>query len=318
MPSNKNKIRVNKYQAGKWLVRKSMKDRLAWAKCTQDPRIAVGPCSPLEKKIKCLGGTHSSRVRKLLVQEFQQESETVDKLKTMSFDFRFAKADSYYYQQRQEMIREAWNYKPDEEWNTNPEEEKPKCKKTKNAKKWDYLVPEREMNHIEKHIHRAERARGLRDHKYQLIPQNTSSKTPSPKPLVPEDEKKKNIPKPHKTIPKKPKMAWAKEQMKQHKDRMMRGRALSEEREDQRVPKLTIHGRPHLKSKAKKEEEKEFEKVKAYPIFQPSNEKLIEVTVHMEKSKSVNVQKPLGRQFLCMPPFLKSQLEKNKKLKLFP
>lgn len=216
------------------------------------------------------------------------------------------------------MIREAWNYKPDEEWNTNPEEEKPKCKKTKNAKKWDYLVPEREMNHIEKHIHRAERARGLRDHKYQLIPQNTSSKTPSPKPLVPEDEKKKNIPKPHKTIPKKPKMAWAKEQMKQHKDRMMRGRALSEEREDQRVPKLTSHGRPHLKSKAKKEEEKEFEKVKAYPIFQPSNEKLIEVTVHMEKSKSVNVQKPLGRQFLCMPPFLKSQLEKNKKLKLFP
>ncbi|XP_076784927.1 uncharacterized protein LOC143441315 [Arvicanthis niloticus] len=297
----------------------SAEEQLAWAKRTQDPRIAVGPCSPLEKKIKCLGGTYSSRVRKLLVQEFQQESETVDKLKTMSFDFRFAKADSYYYQQRQEMIREAWNYKPDAEWDTSPEEEKPKSKKTENGKKWDYLVTEREMNHIEKHIHRAERARGLRDHKYRLIPQNISSETLSPKPLVPEDAKNKYIPKPHKTVPKKPKVAWAKEQMKQHKDRMMRGRALTEERKDQRTTrKVTNHVRPHLKSKVKKEEEKELEKVKAYPIFQPSNENLIEVTVLMEKSKAETVLKPLEREFLCMPPFLKSQLEKNKKPKLFP
>ncbi|XP_052031311.1 putative uncharacterized protein ZNRD1-AS1 [Apodemus sylvaticus] len=308
----------------------SAEEQLAWAKSTQDPRIAVGPYSPLEKKIKCLGGTHSSRVRKLLVQEFQQESETVDKLKTMSFDFRFAKADSYYYQQQQEMIRGAWNCKPDAEWDASPEEEqKPKSKKKENDKKWDYLVPEREMNHIEKHIHRAERARGLRDHKYRLISQNVSSETLSPKPLVPEDEKSKNIPrpqKPHKTVlPRKPKMAWAKEQMKQHKDRMMRGRALSDQRKDQQreaPPKLSGHARPHLKPKAKKEEEKEFEKVKAYPIFQPSNEKLIEVTVLMEKSKAENVQKPprrdRQRELLSMPPFLKSQLEKNKKLKLFP
>jgi hypothetical protein len=258
-------------------------------------------------------------VRKLLVQKFQQESETVDKLKTVSPDFRFAQADAYYHQQQQEMIRESWNYKPEAEWDANPEEEmKPKCKKTENGKKWDYLVTEREMNHIEKHIHRAERARGLRDHKYRLIPQNLSCEMLSPKP---EDEKKKTIPipRPHKTVPKKPKMAWAKEQMKQHKDRMMRARVLTEQRQDQRkTPKFTSHGHPHLKSKAKKEEKKEFEKVKAYPIFQPSKEKLIEVMVLMEKSKSENVQKPLQRGILCMPPFLKSQLEKNKKLKLCP
>uniref|UniRef100_A0A8I5Y7K1 Similar to RIKEN cDNA 1700022C21 n=1 Tax=Rattus norvegicus TaxID=10116 RepID=A0A8I5Y7K1_RAT len=294
--------------------------RLAWAKSSQDPRIAVGPYSPLEKKIKGLGGTHASRVRKLLVQELQQESETVDKLKTMSFDFRFAKADSYYYQRHQEMIREAWNYKPDSEWDNNPEgEKKPKCKKPENGKKQEYLVPEREMSQIEKHIHRAERARGLRDQKYRLIPQNIPNEMFSPKSLVPEDEKNKNIQKTHKTIPKKPKVEWAKEQMKQHRDRMVRGRALTEQRKDQKkTPMLTSHARPHLKPKGKKKEKKEFEKVIAYPIYQPSNESLIEVTVLMEKSKAENVQKPLQRELLSMPPFLKSQLKRNKKLKPSP
>ncbi|XP_051048080.1 uncharacterized protein LOC127227789 [Phodopus roborovskii] len=297
----------------------SAEEQLAWAKSSYDPRIAIGSYSPLEKKIKRLGGTHSSRVRKLLVQEFQQESETVDKLKTMSFDFRFAKADSYYYQQHQEMIKEAWNHIPDPEWDIAPEKEKKsKNKIPDNAKKWDYLVSEREMNHIEKHIHRAERARGLRDQKYRLLPQRIPSETLGPKPLLSEDEKNKNI---QKTINvhKKPKVAWAKEQMKRHKDRMTRGRELTEQKNDKRkTQNFTSHVRPLLKSQVKKEEEKEFEKVTAYPIFQPSQEKLIEVTILMEKSKVDKVQKPLQRELLSMPPFLKSQLEKKKKLKLFP
>ncbi|XP_040608988.1 putative uncharacterized protein ZNRD1-AS1 [Mesocricetus auratus] len=301
----------------------SAEEQLAWAKSSQDPRIAVGSYSPLEKKIKSLGGTHSSRVRKLLVQEFQQESETAGKLKTMSFDFRFAKADSFYYQQQQEMIKEAWNYIPDSEWPIAPEEEKKsKSKIPDNDKKWNYLVSEREMNHIEKHIHRAERARGLRDHKYRLLPQRIPSETLSPKPLVPEDEKNKSVQKTtnvHKTVPKKPKVAWAKEQMKRHTDRMVRGRELAEQKNDQRkTHTFPSHVRcPLLKSQVK-EEEKEYEKVTAYPIFQPSQEKLIEVTILVEKSKQDKVQKPLQRELLSMPPFLKSQLEKKKKLQSFP
>ncbi|KAK7812130.1 hypothetical protein U0070_004591 [Myodes glareolus] len=293
---------------------------MAWAKSSQDPRIAVGSYSPLEKKIKSLGGTHSSRVRKLLVQEFQEESETVDKLKTRSFDFRFAKADSYYYQQHKEMIKEAWNYIPDSEWAINPEEEKKsRSKIPDNTNKWDYLVSKREMNHIEKHIKRAERARGLRDHNYRLLPQRIPSETLSPKPLIPEDKKNKNIQKTHKTVPKKPKVAWAKEQMKRHKDRMVQARELTEQKNEQRkTQKFTSRIRPLLKPQVKKEKEKELEKVTAYPIFQPSKEKLIEVTILREKSKADKVQKSLQRELLSMPPFLKSQLARKKKLKLFP
>ncbi|XP_059121770.1 uncharacterized protein LOC131913244 [Peromyscus eremicus] len=298
----------------------SAEEQLAWAKCSEDPRIAVGSYSPLEKKIKRLGGTHSSRARKLLVQELQQESETIDKLKTMSFDLRFAKADSYYYQQHQEMIKEAWNYIPDSEWNINPEEEKKSRRKTPdNEKKWDYLVSEREINHIEKHILRAERARGLRDNKYRLLPERIPSETLSPKPLIQEDKKNKNIQKTYKAVPQKPKVAWAKEQMKRHKDRMIRARELTDQKNDEKkTQKFPSHGRPLFKSRGKKEEKKEFEKVTAYPIFQPSQEKLIEVTILMEKSKVDKVQKPLQRELLSMPPFLKSQLEKKKNLKLFP
>ncbi|KAL6081376.1 hypothetical protein STEG23_011981 [Scotinomys teguina] len=293
----------------------SAEEQLAWAKCSQDPRIAVGSYSPLEKKIKCLGGTHSSRVRKLLVQEFQQESETVDKLKTMSFDLEFAKADCYHNQQQ--TVKEAWNYIPDSEWDINPKEKKKSRRKILDSEqKWDYLVSEREINHIEKHIHRAERARGLRDHKYRLLPQRISVETFSPKPLIPKDEKSKNIQKTYKTVPPKPKIAWAKEQMKRHKDRMIRARELTEQKNDQKTQKFTSHA-PLFKSQVKAEK-KEFEKVTVYPIIQPSQEKLIEVTMLMEKSKVGKVQKPLQRELLTMPPFLKSQLEKKKKLNLFP
>lgn len=212
------------------------------------------------------------------------------------------------------MIKEAWNYIPDSEWAINPEEgKKSRSKIPDNTKKWDYLVPKREMNHIEKHIKRAERARGLRDHKYRLLPQRIPSGTLSPKPLIPEDEKNKTIQKTHKTVPKKPEVAWAKEQMRRHKGRMVQARELTEQKEEQRkTQKLPSRIRPLLKPQVK-EEEKELEKVTAYPIFQPSKEKLIEVTILMEKSKADEVPKPRQRELLRMPLFLKHQLAREKK-----
>ncbi|XP_057590470.1 uncharacterized protein C10orf120-like isoform X2 [Hippopotamus amphibius kiboko] len=159
-------------------------EKLAWAKNTQDPWIAVGSQSPLEKKIKSLGGVHSSDVRKLLAQKIQQENETLQQLKAMSFDFLFAQAEAYYYQHYIEMmLEEAHKHKIVPEWEIKTEEEKkrPQNEKTGDTKKWYYLVPERELNQIQKHVYRAEQARGLRDHTYLLLPQRISDETPLPK-----------------------------------------------------------------------------------------------------------------------------------------
>ncbi|KFO29638.1 hypothetical protein H920_08960 [Fukomys damarensis] len=195
----------------------STENQLAWARNTQDPRIAVGPHFPLEKKIKSLGGIHSSEVRKLLAQASQKENETLDKFKAMSFDFWFAKAEAYYHQQHQEITMEgAQNDKTVPEQEIKIVEKRSQREKSEDANKWDYLVSERELNHIEKHIHRAERARGLRDHKYQLLPQRIPSKILSPKTLPPEDAKNGAIEKTHKTETKKHKVAWVQEQMKGH------------------------------------------------------------------------------------------------------
>uniref|UniRef100_A0A8D2KEK3 Uncharacterized protein n=1 Tax=Urocitellus parryii TaxID=9999 RepID=A0A8D2KEK3_UROPR len=167
--------------------------------------------------------------------------------------------------------------------------------KSEDANAWDYLVSERELNHIEKHIYRAERARGLRDQKYQLLPQKLPSEMLFPKILTLEDEKNEDIQKTHKT----------------KTGKMIRGRELSEQRNDQREPwKLSSQTSPLLKPQV--EEERVFERVTAYPIFQPYQKSCIEVSILREKSKEDKIQKPLRREFLSLPPFLRSQLKKNK------
>ncbi|KAK2503683.1 hypothetical protein MC885_004250, partial [Smutsia gigantea] len=286
----------------------SAEDQLAWVKNTQDPRITAGSQSPLEKKIESLGGVHSSEVRKLLDKKFQQENETLHKLKETSFDFRFAQAEAYYYRQHQEMMmEEARKYRTVPKWEIKTEEKRPQNEKMEDAKMWAYLVPERELNQIEKHINRAKQARGLRDHKYWLLPQKIPSETLFPKTLTLEDNRTENIQKTHKIKTRKHEVAWSEEQIKGHQDRMVRGRELTEQRNDQRsAQKLSTQVPPSLKSQVEKEEVKEFEWVTAYPIAQPYQEALIKVTVLMEKSKKEDkIKKPLRREFLSIPPFLK-------------
>ncbi|XP_077635666.1 uncharacterized protein LOC144244273 [Crocuta crocuta] len=293
----------------------SAEEQLAWAKNTQDPRIAVGSQSPLEKKIKSLGGIHSSKVRTLLLQKAQQENETLRQQKAMSFDFRFAKAEAYYYRRHQEMmLGEAWKCRMVPRWKMKIQRERPHSEKPGDTKKWDYLVPERELGQIERHIYRAEQARGLRDSNYQLLPQKTPSVTVFPKILTPgKDEKMDALQKTHKTKTKKHRVAWAKEQIKGHQDRMTRGRELSEQRSKSRGQGLSGPAPPVPGPRVHKEEMKEFERVTAYPIAQPYQETLLEVTILMEKSKKEeDVKKPLQRELLSMPPFLRSQLEKSK------
>uniref|UniRef100_A0A671F0Q8 Uncharacterized protein n=3 Tax=Rhinolophus ferrumequinum TaxID=59479 RepID=A0A671F0Q8_RHIFE len=250
--------------------------------------------------IKSLGGVHSSKVRQLSAQKFQQENETVHKLKTMSFDFWIAKADEYYYQQHQKMMQEkAWKYKVAPKWAITTKEERPHSEKREDAKKWDYLVSEGELNQIKKHIHRTEQARGLRDPQNRLPPQRIPSEELFTKTSTLEkDEKTENIQKTPKAISQKHKVAWAKEQIKGHRDRMTRGRELSEQRNDERGAQKLLTQVPLPKPQVEKEEVKESEWVTAYPIVQPHQKALTEVTVLMEKSKEAKLKKPLRREHL--------------------
>ncbi|XP_063092158.1 putative uncharacterized protein ZNRD1-AS1, partial [Cavia porcellus] len=288
----------------------STENQLNWARNTKDPWIAAGPFSPLEKKIKSLGDIHSSGVRKLLAQQFQKENEALDKLKAMSYDFWFAKAEAYYHQRYQEItMKTAQDYKTVPEIKIHEDEKRSQSKKSEDAKNWEYLVSKRELNHIQKHIHQMERAKGLRDHKYRLLSQRTPSEILSPKTLPLEDEKNGTIQKTHKTETKKHKVAWAQEQMTGHQDRMIRGRKLTEQRNNQKdVWKLSSCAPPLPKSQAVKKV-KEYERITAYPIFQPYQKALMEVNILREKSKEAKIQKPFPREFLSIPPFLRSKLE---------
>ena len=209
-------------------------------------------------------------MRKLLAQKTQQENERLDQLKVMSFDFRFAQAEACYYQHYQEMLEEACKHKMvlEAETETEEKERRRQNEKEGDAKKWHCLVPERELNQIQKHIHRAEQARGLRDHSYQLLPQSISDETPSHKVLnQKKDENTETIQKTFKTKAKQYRVAWARKQIKGHQERMIRGRELTEKRNGQRVTqKIPVQAPPFLKPQAKKKEVKEYEWVTTYPI----------------------------------------------------
>ncbi|XP_037352085.1 uncharacterized protein LOC119233651 isoform X1 [Talpa occidentalis] len=295
----------------------SAEEQLAWAKNTQDPRIAVGFQSPLEKKIKSLGGVHSPEARKLLAKKFQQENETLDKLKAMSFDLRFAKAVTYYSQRHRERLpSQEWEPSAAAKWETEAEEGKPPRASSRDKPRHD-LVPERELEQIRKHVHRAERARGLRDHRYRRLPQKIPSEPLFTKTLMlAKDAQAENTQKTQKTKMNKHKVAWAKEQIKRHQERMVRGRSLTEQRNKERARgTLSTWVAPPLKPPVVKppEEAKEYEWVTAYPIAQPYQKALIEVTILREKSKKeYEIKKRPPREVLCIPPFLKSQLKRNK------
>lgn len=197
------------------------------------------------------------------------------------------------------------------------EENRLQGEKPGDAKRWDYLVSEKELDQIKKHIHRAERARGLRDHKYRLLPQKSPREILSPKTFTLEDEKTENIQRRPKAKTRQHQVAWVQEQMQRHRDRMIRGREFAEQRNHKReAQKLGAQAPPPLKPQVRKEEVKEFKRITAYPLIQPRWEAPIEVTILREKSRGESsIKKPLRRQLLRIPPFLRSQLEN--KIKTF-
>lgn len=69
----------------------------------------------------------------------------------MYFDFQFAKAEAYYYRHQETVLGEAWKYKMVPGWEIKIE--RPHSENTGDAKKWDCLVPERELGQIERYIY---------------------------------------------------------------------------------------------------------------------------------------------------------------------
>ncbi|EPQ16384.1 Putative protein ZNRD1-AS1 like protein [Myotis brandtii] len=216
------------------------------------------------------------------------------------------------------MLEDAWEYfmLPKRDFDRKEEGKRIQSEKTGDDQRWDYLVSEKELDQIKKHIHQAERARGLRDHKYRQPPQKSPCEILSPKTFTQEHEKTENFQRRPRAKTKQHQVAWLQEQMQRHRERMIRGRELAEQRKHKRdAQKLAGQAPPLLKPQVRKEEVKEFEQITAYPLVQPRWEAPIEVTVLREKSRESNVKKPLRRQLLRIPPFLRSQLEK--KIKTF-
>ncbi|EDL23317.1 putative uncharacterized protein ZNRD1-AS1 isoform 1 [Mus musculus] len=290
----------------------STKLRLAWAKESRDPRISEGQQSPLEKKILSFGGVHTTAARHLITQKCHEESKALCKEQANSLDYWLAKAESYYNKRMVERMKKDTG----DETKTKVQEEPPSPSPPppppprRERQKQHYWVPEREKKQIERHIHRTSHAREFTDKPWRQP--RLFSETTLPK-IVLEEE----------SIPQAQKRRQAHErellQIKDHRERMIRGRELLQQRLKDRILRKSPSQIPLPEKRDQvKKQKKEFEKVVAYPLVQPSCTSRIKVDVLMEKSQDEEdlstIIKPFGRRFLAVPPFLRTQIGKIKDL----
>uniref|UniRef100_U6CNV6 Uncharacterized protein n=1 Tax=Neovison vison TaxID=452646 RepID=U6CNV6_NEOVI len=170
-----------------------------------------------------------------------------------------------------------------------------------------YLVPEREVRHIERHIQRVGRVRESKNKPGKQLPR-PPSETTFPK-IVPEEhgvlsaQRRKQVSEREQT------------QIEGHQERMLRGRELTEQRCKERVLRKTQSPLPTRAWRGRSgREKKELESVTTYPLLQPRGRSRIRVNILMEKNREEvpAVIKPHQRKFLTMPPFLRSQIGKMK------
>uniref|UniRef100_A0A9L0J6A7 Uncharacterized protein n=2 Tax=Equus asinus TaxID=9793 RepID=A0A9L0J6A7_EQUAS len=282
----------------------SPQEKLAWSKATKDPRIAAGQQSPLEKKILHLGGVHTMAARQLITQKYQEEYETLCREQALSLDYWLAKTESYYNKRIVEMMKEQ------ETGNEIKKKLEGKTTTTQSIEREKpyYLVPERELKHIERHIRRAGHFREFKDKTFRPLLQ-PSSEIKFPR-IVPEDHGIQKAQK-RKQVNEREQM-----QIKGHQERMSRGRELIEQKLKERLLRKNQNQPPtREKCERVKKEVKEFESVTAYPLFQPCSRSRIKVNILMEKSpnrEENTIIKPYQKRFLTMPPFLRSQIRKIK------
>ncbi|XP_037375129.1 putative uncharacterized protein ZNRD1-AS1 [Talpa occidentalis] len=297
--SSRSKSRI---EDSEWFML-SPQEKLAWAKASKDPRIAAGQQSPLEKKILNLGGVHTTAARQLITRKYQEEYERLSREQALSLDYWLAKAESHYNKRIVEMMREQ---------ETSSEiRKKPEGRMTRSTEtqKQYFLVPEREMKHIERHINRTGHARELRNKTFRQS--RCSTETTFPR-IVPEEHCIQTAQR-RKQISNREQM-----QIKDHQERMIRGRELTEQKLKEKIlRKRHLEKQPPICEKREKvkEEIKEFENVTAYPLYQPCRS-LIKVNILMEKSQNRErekiIIKPYQKKFLTVPPFLRSQIRKIK------
>eukprot|EP00073_Rattus_norvegicus_P010454 NP_001159775.1 ZNRD1 antisense RNA 1 [Rattus norvegicus] len=283
-------------------------NRLAWAKESKDPRISEGQRSPLEKRILRFGGVHTTAARHLLTQKYHEESKALCKEQAHSLDYWLAKAESYYNKRIVDMMKKdtggETKTKVEEEPPPPPPPPPPRTEKQKQH----YWVPEREKKQIERHIHRTSQAREFKDKPWKQT--QLLSEITLPKIML----ERQSIPKAQKI-----RQAHEREllQIKDHRERMIRGRELLQQRLKERTLRKSLSQIPlPEKHDQVKKQSKEFERVVAYPLFQPSSTSRIKVDILMEKSQDEEdlstIIRPFGRRFLAVPPFLRTQIGKIK------
>ncbi|XP_074151872.1 uncharacterized protein LOC141558486 [Sminthopsis crassicaudata] len=299
----------------KWLTL-SAQEQLAWVKNTQDPRIARGLRSPLEKKILSLDGIHSSTAQRLLARRSRKENENIYKLKSASLDYRLSQAMAYYSKRHDEILEDSLRYVPVEL--SGPEKGSGVLQEEKKwtPQKWDYLVNERELKQIERHIYRANQARNLRNKTCILYPHDISRKTFPPR-IWTTESKKDDIQKRRKTREQMRKSEA--KQIEDHQKRMILGRKVMQSHREQRFYSIPSVFPRVSKPEMKKEQIKFYEWVAAYPLLQPRHGKRLEIHILIEKSKlkgekqeESRMKQSTGSIFLEIPPFLKSRVDKMK------
>ncbi|XP_042122591.1 RNA polymerase I subunit H-like [Peromyscus maniculatus bairdii] len=280
----------------------SPKERLAWAKASRDPRIAEGQQSPLEKRLLSLGGVHTTAARHLVTQKCREESRELCREQAHSLDYWLAKAESYYNKKIVEMMKRE---DTGGETKVAVEEETPPSTEGQKVRYW---VPEREKKQIERHILRTGQAREFKNKTWRqtrLLSEITLPKIVPEKTIIPKAERRRQVTERELL------------QIKGHQERMIRGRELLEQRLKERILRKSQSQIPPPERRGRvKKESKEFEKVVAYPLFQPSSTSRIKVDILREKSpdkeKVGTIIKPCGRRFLAVPPFLRTQIGKIK------
>ncbi|XP_031203194.1 putative uncharacterized protein ZNRD1-AS1 isoform X2 [Mastomys coucha] len=289
----------------------STKLRLAWAKESRDPRISEGQQSPLEKKILSFGGVRTTAARHFVTQKCHEESRALCQEQAHSLDYWLAKAESYYNKKITDLMKKDTGGETKTKVEEEPPPPPPPPPRTERQKQ-HYWVSEREKKQIERHIHRTGQAREFKDKPWREREQRLFSETTLPKIVL----EKESIPKEQK---KRQTLERKLLQIKDHRERMIRGRELLQQRLEERILRKSLSQIPLPEKRDRnpvKKQRKEFEKVVAYPLFQPSNTSRIKVDILMEKSQDEEdlstIIKPFGRKFLAVPPFLRTQIGKIK------
>ncbi|XP_060049290.1 uncharacterized protein LOC132539103 [Erinaceus europaeus] len=248
-------------------------NKSAWIKHTQDPWISSGFLDSVDMKIEPLGSNHCLPSKSLGATELQVDEESLQGLQGKGSNLQSGKRNIFYDQKQQWQQRlDAYRLKQQRRlqrledtfrcYNIDPNYAIPREKgrrplprlRTEEAERWESKIPERELSHIQRHIHRTERARGLRD-KCQLVALDIPSEVGLPKKAAAE-KKEVTITDEQMAIRRinsKRQMAKVTEQIKEHQDRMLRGRRLTEQRraekEASRIPSQILPLRTQLRGR---------------------------------------------------------------------